>query len=100
MEIAVTWELFGEVILVVFALVLFVLGVFTAYFGSGRSRIAGISLLLAGLIVGIIYVIYRHINDPGYFINVILIPGLAYIGGAIIGAVVAFLLFLLVIMKT
>ncbi|MCI4434701.1 MAG: hypothetical protein RXP30_02875 [Thermoplasmata archaeon] len=100
MEISITLELFGEVILVVFALVLFVLGVFTAYFGSGKSRLAGILLLLVGLIVGILYVLYRHMIDPGYFTNIILIPGLAYIGGAIIGAIVAFLLFLLVIMKT
>ncbi len=100
MDITITWELFGEVILVIFALVLFILGVFTAYFGSGKSRIAGISLLLAGLIIGIIYLVYRHMSEPGYFINIILIPGLAYIGGAIIGALVAFLLFLLVIMKT
>lgn len=100
MDITITWQLFGEIILIVFALVLLVLGVFTAYFGSGKSRIAGISLLLAGLVVGLIYIIYRHMNNPGYFTNVILIPGLAYIGGAIIGAIVAFLLFLLVIMKT
>ncbi|MEL9999528.1 MAG: hypothetical protein QXG55_04305 [Thermoplasmata archaeon] len=100
MNLIISWELFGEIILVIFALVLFILGVFTAYFGSGKSRMAGILLLVVGLIVGLIYIIYRHIYNPGYFINIILIPGLAYIGGAIIGAVIAFLLFLLVIMKT
>ncbi|MGC8564985.1 MAG: hypothetical protein ACP5R0_00070 [Thermoplasmata archaeon] len=100
MDISITLSLFGQIILVIFALVLFILGVFTAYFGSGKSRIAGISLLLIGLIVGIIYVWYCHISDSGYFVNVILIPGLAYIGGAIIGAVISFLIFILVIMKT
>ncbi len=92
--------LFGEIILVIFALVLLILGAFTAYFGSGKSRIAGVSLFIAGLVIGIIYVLYRHMENSGYFTNIILIPGLVYIGGAIIGAVIAFLIFLLVIMKT
>lgn len=100
MEISITLSLFGQVILVVFALVLLILGIFTAYFGSGKSRIAGISLFLVGLIVGIVYVWYTHVTDSGYFLNVILIPGLAYIGGAIIGAIISFLIFILVIMKT
>ncbi len=92
--------LFGEIILVIFALVLLILGAFTAYFGSGKSRIAGVSLLIVGLVIGIIYVLYRHMENSGYFTNIILIPGLVYIGGGIIGAVIAFLIFLLVIMKT
>jgi len=92
--------LFGEIILVIFALVLLILGAFTAYFGSGKSRIAGVSLFIVGLVIGLIYVLYRHMENSGYFTNIILIPGLVYIGGAIIGAVIAFLIFLLVIMKT
>ncbi len=92
--------LFGEIILVIFALVLLILGAFTAYFGSGKSRIAGVSLFIVGLVIGLIYVLYRHMENSGYFTNYILIPGLVYIGGAIIGAVIAFLIFLLVIMKT
>jgi len=100
MDISITLALFGQIILIIFALVLFILGVFTAYFGSGKSRIAGISLLLVGLIIGVIYAWYCHVSDPGYFVNVILVPGLAYIGGAIIGAVLSFLIFILVIMKT
>ncbi|MGC8663935.1 MAG: hypothetical protein ACP5SF_05565 [Thermoplasmata archaeon] len=100
MDISITLSLFGQVILVIFALILLIFGIFTAYFGSGKSRIAGISLLLIGLIIGIIYVWLSHASDPGYFVNVILVPGLAYIGGAIIGAVIGFLIFILVIMKT
>ncbi len=92
--------LFGEMILVIFALVILILGAFTAYFGSGKSRIAGVSLFIVGLVIGLIYILYRHVENPGYFSTYILLPGLVYIGGAIIGAIIAFLIFLLVIMKT
>ncbi len=92
--------LFGEVILILFALVLLILGAFTAYFGNGKSRIAGVSLLIVGIVIGLLYILYRHMENPGYFSTYILLPGLVYIGGAIIGAVIAFLIFLLVIMKT
>ncbi|MGC8585013.1 MAG: hypothetical protein ACP5RZ_05330 [Thermoplasmata archaeon] len=100
MEIQLSYLLLGQVILFIFALSFLILGIFTAYFGSGKSRIAGTAMLLVGLILGVFYAWYIHANHPGYFTNEILLPGLLYIGGTIIGLIIALGLFILIIMKT
>ncbi len=100
MEIQLSYLLLGQVILFIFSLSFLILGAFTAYFGSGKSRIAGIGMLLVGLIIGVFYTWYIHVNKPGYFTNYILLPGLLYIGGTIIGLIIALGLFILIIMKT
>lgn len=93
---------FIGVVISLFALTLLILGIFTAYFGSGKSRVAGSILLVVGLIVGIIYVVFKYSiqHQVGFMTNQIIYPTLFYAGAAIIGVVIGFLIFLAIIMKT
>ncbi|MCL4335760.1 MAG: hypothetical protein M1393_03050 [Candidatus Thermoplasmatota archaeon] len=83
------------------ALSLFVLGILTAYFGSGKSRTVGVILLVLGLAVGIAVVYVTHFTMPSVHLlyNVIL-GTLFYVLAAVIGAVIGLLIFLGAIMKT
>ena len=47
------WQ-FLEIFLLVFSLFMILAGVFTAYFGSGKSRTVGVGLLVAGIVVGLL----------------------------------------------
>lgn len=94
---------FLTVLLLVFSLLLFIAGVFTAYFGSGKSRKIGAGLLVVGLIIGIVIVYifsgYGPMNDTVNVTDVI-VQTLGVLIAAIIGALIAVGLFLLAIMKS
>jgi hypothetical protein len=47
------WQ-FLTILLLVFGLFLILAGIFTAYFGSGKSRTIGVALLVVGLVVGVL----------------------------------------------
>ncbi|MCI4373520.1 MAG: hypothetical protein L3K02_07765, partial [Thermoplasmata archaeon] len=47
------WQ-FLAILLLVFGLFLILAGIFTAYFGSGKSRTIGVALLVVGLVVGVL----------------------------------------------
>ena len=94
------WMIFTEIILLTLSLTFIILGILTAYFGSGKSRAAGLSLLIVGIIIPIIMYFEWWMKWVGHFTNDLLLPGLIYIGGAIIGVAIGFLVFLGIIMKT
>jgi hypothetical protein len=48
---------FLTVLILVFALFMLLAGIFTAYFGSGKSRMIGVALLVIGLVVGLLWVV-------------------------------------------
>ncbi len=96
---------FLTVLVLTFGLFMILAGAFTAYFGSGKSRMIGAALLVIGLIVGIFWVYASMYGGPGWvklssslgsviwdaFINII---------AALIGALIAIGAFLLAIMKS
>lgn len=94
---------FLTVLLLVFSLLLFIAGVFTAYFGSGKSRKIGAGLLVIGLIIGIVVTFifsnYGPLDDVVRITEVIS-QSIAVILAAVIGAAIAVGLFLLAIMKS
>lgn len=94
---------FITVLLLVFSLLLLLAGVFTTYFGSGKSRKIGAVLLVVGLIVGIVVVYifssYGPMDESVHMTDVI-VQSLAVLIATIIGAVIAIGLFLLAIMKS
>ncbi len=94
------WMIFLEIILLMLSLTFIILGILTAYFGSGKSRAAGISLLVIGFIIPAILYFLRWINEAGHFTKDLLLPALIYIGGGIIGVAIGFAVFLGIIMKT
>ncbi len=95
------WEVFLFVILGLLALSLFVLGILTAYFGSGKSRTVGSLLLVAGIVIGIIMFYFGHYRMPDiHLLQNVIIGAIFYIVAAIIGVVIGLLVFLGAIMKT
>ena len=94
------WVLFGEIIVFLMSITFILLGALTAYFGSGKSRTAGITLLVVGFLIPVLLYIFKWSKEEGYFMNSIIWPGLLYIGGGIIGVIIGFLVFLGIIMKT
>jgi hypothetical protein len=94
------WNIFIEELLLLMSLTFAILGILTAYFGSGKSRIAGASLLVVGIIIPLVLYFVEWMHNPGYFMNNLFLPGLIYIGAALIGVIIGFLVFLGIIMKT
>jgi len=95
------WEVFLFVILGLLALSLFVLGVLTAYFGSGKSRTVGSLLLVAGIVIGIVVVYVGHYSMPQiHLLQNVILGAVFYILAALIGVVIGLLIFLGAIMKT
>jgi hypothetical protein len=93
---------FLTVLILVFALFMLLAGIFTAYFGSGKSRMIGVVLLVIGLVVGVMWVVMG--TDSVDMINVdlssVVWNAFVYIIAAVIGALIAIGVFLLAIMKS
>jgi len=97
------WQ-FLTILLLVFALFLILAGIFTAYFGSGKSRTVGVGLLVAGLVVGLLTGYFYHTgtlngSHAGHLWTLIT-EALLVIVAAVIGALVAVGIFLVAIMKS
>ena len=88
-----------------FAFVLVLAGLFTAYFGNGKSRTAGIIMLLTGVVIGVLWVFLCHGfgSDPiieGVSIWNVFVDAIINILAAFIGAVVAVAIFLVAVLKS
>jgi hypothetical protein len=89
---------FLTILLLVFGLFLVLAGIFTAYFGSGKSRTIGVVLLVVGIVVGIATGYLYHV-DIGNLWGLIK-ESLLVIVAAAIGALAAVGIFLVAIMKS
>ncbi len=93
------WQNFVTVLLLIFSLFLILAGVFTAYFGSGKSRTIGVGLLVTGLVVGVLMAFFYH-DFGGTSVLPLIEQSFAVIIAAVIGALVAIGIFLVAIMKS
>jgi hypothetical protein len=92
---------FLTVLLLTFSLIMLLAGVFTAYFGSGKSRMIGVVLLVVGLIVGLIWVYLGYVDEViEVDLSQVIWDAFVNILAALIGALVAVGVFLLAIMKS
>jgi len=97
---------FLSMLTLVFAIASFIAGIFTAYFGSGKSRAVGGVLIIIGILVLIIFMygagwLEGMVGMPEgilLFKNTVL-QGIVAILGAIVGAGIALGIFLMAIMK-
>jgi len=99
---------FLSMMTLVFAIASMIAGIFTAYFGSGKSRAVGGILIVIGLIVLVVFMwgagwLNGMLGMPGmdsmfYFKHTVL-QGVIAIVGALVGALVALGIFLMAIMK-
>ena len=97
---------FLTILLLVFALCTLITGLFTAYFGAGKSRKIGVGLIVLGLVIGVLWIYLAGMTNtvPGGDVNIriwdVFVESLYVIVATIIGAVIALLLFLGAIMKS
>jgi hypothetical protein len=93
---------FLTVLISVFALFMLLAGIFTAYFGSGKSRMIGVALLVIGLVVGVFWVVMGmdSVNMIKVDLSSVIWNAFVYIIAAVIGALIAIGVFLLAIMKS
>lgn len=94
------WEAFVSILLMVFALMMVIAGVFTAYFGSGRSRLIGIILLVVGLVIGVLWTVLAGFTDIIEIeLGDVIWDAFLNILAGLIGILAAIGVFLLAIMK-
>jgi len=95
---------FLSMLTLVFAIASIIAGLFTAYFGSGKSRAVGAILIIIGLIIFGVFLYGAGLlgsvaaGSILYFKGTI-VQGIVAILGAIVGAGIALGIFLLAIMK-
>jgi len=90
--------------MLVFSVASVLAGIFTAYFGSGKSRAVGSILIIIGLVVGLLFLwfvgVLPFLGDPAFIdLAGTTLYGISSVVGAILGAIIALGLFLLAIMK-
>lgn len=94
---------FLAVLLLIFALTLFAAGVFTAYFGSGRSRAIGAGLTGGGVVIGLVVVLLFYFDilfpEEVWLWESVVLPAIIYLAAALVGALAAVGLFIFAIMK-
>ncbi|MBN2603808.1 MAG: hypothetical protein JXA91_06740 [Candidatus Thermoplasmatota archaeon] len=97
---------FLGMLMLVFALASIVAGIFTAYFGSGKSRAVGAILIIIGLIVFVIFlygagILSSFMGEPTGLLNLkgSIVNGVVAVVGAVVGALIALGIFLMAIMK-
>ncbi len=98
---------FMSMLTLVFAIASIIAGVFTAYFGSGRSRAVGGILVVIGLLVFVVFMygagwLSGMLGTPSIGLlqfNNLIASGIVAIIGAVVGAGIALGIFLLAIMK-
>jgi hypothetical protein len=88
----------------IFGLGLLVAGIFTVYFGSGKSRGIGAGLLIGGIVIALLVFMGAYL-DIIWPVTIslwddIIYQGLIFLGAAIIGGLAAVGMFLLAIMKS
>ncbi len=94
---------FISILLLSFGIILILAGIFTAYFGSGKSRSIGIGLIAVGVLAGLMVVLmfYYDIGVPNELeLWEMIKNALIYIGAAIVGTLIAIGVFLVAIMKS
>lgn len=97
----VGWEQFVTILLLIFGLFLILAGLFTAYFGSGKSRTIGVALLVVGIVVGLGIGYYYHASwGFNASITDLILQTLFVIVAAVVGALIAIGIFLVAIMKS
>jgi len=98
------WMEFLTILVFAFAAVMLVAGIFTAYFGSGKSRRVGLALFVIGLVIGIVWAYLVGFSDISLFEKVaawdVMYNAIVNIVAAVIGAAAAVGIFLAAVMKS
>jgi hypothetical protein len=102
----IDWDImsFLTIVVFVFAVVLLIAGIFSAYFGSGKSRTYGLLMLVAGLIVFVIWAYLIGWSDIELFTNVhaidVMVDAVINFLAILLGALIAIGIFLVAVLKS
>ncbi|MEW5748098.1 MAG: hypothetical protein AB1793_04840 [Candidatus Thermoplasmatota archaeon] len=93
---------FLTVLIMVFGLFMLLAGIFTAYFGSGKSRMIGVVLLVVGLVVGVVWGVLclDSVDVLDVDLGKVIWDAFLFIVAGLIGALAAVGVFLVAIMKS
>ena len=93
-------DIFGSICLLVFGIGTIIGGLFTTYFGSGKSRVIGSILILIGLIAAVFFYNFTWglWADP-IWETTIVVDGIIAIIGAVVGGAISLGVLLAGIMK-
>ena len=95
---------FISVAILAFALVMLLAGIFTAYFGTGKSRTIGFVLLAVGLVVGLLCIYLAGFSDIDALrvcgFSDIVVQAILDLVAIMIGALLAVAVFLVAVMKS
>lgn len=93
---------FLTVLIMVFGLFMLLAGIFTAYFGSGKSRMIGVALLVIGLVVGVLWGVLclDSVDMIKVDLGAVIWNAFLYIVAGLLGALAAVGVFLVAIMKS
>jgi hypothetical protein len=100
------WMTFLDMILIVFGLVMAITGLFSAYFGSGKSRTVGVVLTILGIIIFVGWVYLCTCSGiapfylPGGDLWTVVWNALVPLVAVLIGALIAVGIFLVSVMKS
>jgi len=95
--------MFLTVLVFVFALVMVVAGIFSAYFGTGKSRKYGIVIAIVGIIVGIFWewlTVFSGVEPFTFPVWDLMYDGLIYLIAILVGALAAVGIFLVTVLKS
>lgn len=95
---------FLTVVIFVFAIVMMIAGIFSAYFGSGKSRTYGIVMLVTGLVVFVIWAFLVGWSNIELFADVhaldVMIDSFITFLAILLGALIAIGIFLVAVLKS
>ncbi len=95
---------FLTLVVFAFALMMVLAGVFTAYFGTGKSRKVGLILLLVGLVIGLVWAYLVGYSNIEMFAEVnaieVAVDAIINFFGILIGALIGVGIFLVAVMKS
>ena len=100
------WDImsFLTIVIFVFAVVMMIAGIFSAYFGSGKSRTYGIVMLVTGLVVFVIWAFLVGWSNIELFVEVaaldLMIESLITFLAIMLGALIAVGIFLVAVLKS
>ncbi len=99
----ISWD-FLSLVLIVFAVVMVLAGIFSAYFGKGKNRVYGILITVIGLVVALIMIYLLGWSDVSEFRDIdtwdMVYNAIVNLIGVIIGALVAVGIFLVTVLKS
>ena len=98
-----SWDFLSLVILV-FAVVMILAGVFSAYFGKGKNRAYGLIMAVVGLLVAVVFSYLLYDGPIAELVAVnswdLVYNAIVYLIGILVGALIAVGIFLVTVLKS